>query len=224
MNSSRSRIRTAGITSVYPLKESMCKSVPRPADHRAVKFVQEDSKWVKVPWKRSDSVAGVFGAFQTNGAGSSRNSTPRRMSIKGTFALRKSLQRAHGSRPTSSLSSSTHTTVSTKLDEIESLCDSVDQIIQEWNDIESGSSKQRKVISRARSVNGMRHKKTLKIGSAATFDDPDKVALSECGDWQIHTEILQDHIRNRVGAKRRRERLLEIGAKAGLDVKKLMSP
>ena len=44
----------------------MCKSVPRPADHRDVKFVQEDSKWVKVPWKRSDSVAGVFGAFASN--------------------------------------------------------------------------------------------------------------------------------------------------------------
>lgn len=225
MNTSRSSIQTAGIKSIFPLKGADCKPGLKPADYRDGKVVQRGSKWVKVPWKRSDSVAGVFQAFKNNGAGSSRNSTPRRMSIKGTFALRRPYLATLGSRPSSSLSTCTQTTALTKLEEIESLCDSVDHIIREWNGMESSKEKRKNILSRSRSLSGEVHDERM-FANNDTFSTrgPTKVALSECGDWHVHTGVLQDHIKKRAIAKRRRKKLLEIGARAGLNVKEMMSP
>ena len=123
------------------------------------------------------------------------------------------------------MSTCTQTTSLTKLEEIESLCDSVDHIIKEWSNVESATERRKNIVSRSRSISGGVHGgKTFRSSGIFPSAGPTKVALSECGDWHVHTGVLQDHIRKRTIAKRRREKLLEIGARAGLNIKEMMSP
>ena len=201
-----SSVKPAGIPSIHPLKPKQVRpDQGGPADYRDVKLVEKAGKWVKVPYKRSDSCAGIFHAENT-----CREATPG-VSFKGAMATRyyPASESCNTVRSSAAVTERTQTARSSqphRLEEVNSLRDSVDHLIGEWKyaeDVGSSSARSVPVAATQRCSTGLRARPTD--------------AMSEFNDNDLPIQhVPKDRPAPLSAKEKRRRRLHQIGAKAGL--------
>ena len=159
-------LHAAGIASFGPndtYKNPNWKTV---SDHRDVRLVERNGKWIKIPWIRQDSFYDVLSSgFRPN--------SPDSIQIKGSFQQRKGgslLTKNTGEhhlgtppRIRREISSNNSNRSVKSVEKVEQVCDSIDRIIGEWKYVlqNNGNSRQehknmtntrKYILSRAHSV------------------------------------------------------------------------